>query len=472
MKLQQLLIRYIISPLYGFVSILSSKTREYLFIAAGLAIVLQFFLHSMNVADYRFLLFYALDCLFFAVMILCGMENPPQPIRFRWVLLLPMMGMGVLLFISGLTNSVDYLPEAMLLLVAYPITYLCWGHGNIDRICGWLIRICRISFYLFFIGSFFFAEISASAYSGLFVNVNGTAGYLAVVAVGLFADILLLERSKKKILWNIVLLGVVLAMLYYTNSRTGQLAVIVAFLFALVIRFVQGGRTENLQLLKKLFLLCVITILCTVTVVYAFSFRSEMRIPYYDSENGVFYRTYVVGHSSDDVSQETDTPSDVGVSGFKERNDQKTNTEGKSLDRYSTGRLSIWKAYIEELNWTGHSASNVVHIDLLDKDIHTAHMVVLEYAYESGIPAGIVYLIFNIISGIAVLSYAWKNKKEVYSLFPLMIVLVFAVHSALASCNISFWYLGTFFYYLVLFPVMIKNPETVADDKSVVDRVL
>ncbi|MBQ1251606.1 MAG: O-antigen ligase family protein [Firmicutes bacterium] len=456
MKLQQILIRYLLSPLYQRVSMLSLKTREYLFIAAGLAIVLQYFLRSMNVADYRYLLFYAVDCVFFAVMILCGMEQEPKPLRFRLSLFLSMLVMGALLLISGLVNSVDYLPEAMLLLVAYPIAYLCWWNGDHDRIFGWLIRICRISFYVFFVGSFLFAEISASAYPGLFVNVNGTAGYLAVVAVGLFADILRSERSKGKTFWDILLLGAVLAMLYYTNSRTGQLAVIAAFLFALVIRFARQGKDLNLRLLKKLAILCLVTVLCTLTLVYAFSLRSEMRIPYYDSENGVFYRTYVTDSVDDSGSQEDNISDNTGVKGFKEQNELKTDMEGKSLDRYSTGRISIWKAYLEELNWTGHPASIVVHIDLLDRDIHTAHMVVLEYAYESGILAGIVYLIFNILSGIAVLIYAWKKTDARYGLYPLMIVLVFAVHSVLSSCNISFWYLGTFYYYLVLFPVMVN----------------
>ena len=94
-----------------------------------------------------------------------------------------------------------------------------------------------------------------------------------------------------------------------------------------------------------------------------------------------------------------------------------------------------------------------------NKEFESTHMTCLQIAYESGIPAGILFLLLNIFSGIHTLSYAWKRGKEPYALAPLMFTVTFGVLSMLGSCVASFGYLATFFYYISQYPIMARLPE-------------
>ena len=67
---------------------------------------------------------------------------------------------------------------------------------------------------------------------------------------------------------------------------------------------------------------------------------------------------------------------------------------------------------------------------------------------------GIFYFLLNIGSGLAAIWFAWRNRGEKFALMPLMITLGFGVLSMLGSCNVSFWYMTTLYYYLVQFPII------------------
>ena len=84
-------------------------------------------------------------------------------------------------------------------------------------------------------------------------------------------------------------------------------------------------------------------------------------------------------------------------------------------------------------------------------------MTILGIAYESGIFAGILYLCVNILSGLLAIAYAWKHRQEKYALMPLMVILTFGIDSVLRTTNISFNYMTTFYYYLILFPLITKG---------------
>jgi hypothetical protein len=98
-------------------------------------------------------------------------------------------------------------------------------------------------------------------------------------------------------------------------------------------------------------------------------------------------------------------------------------------------------------------------------------MTILQVGYESGLPAGILYLLLNLASGIYTIIFAWKNRKEKYALMPLMITVTFGALSMLGSCRVAFWHWTTFMYYLVLFPIMAAVPEKPAlSDGEETDR--
>ena len=149
---------------------------------------------------------------------------------------------------------------------------------------------------------------------------------------------------------------------------------------------------------------------------------------------------------------------DTGISGFLDTAADKGDTGNKSLDQYSTGRITEWLMYAKDLNLLGHEEVPVIYNESIKQYISTTHMAILQIAYESGIIAGVCYLLLNLISGFSMIGFAWKFRKEQYALMPIVVTVTFGVVSILSSSSNAFLHLVTFYYYCVLFPVMVRQP--------------
>ncbi len=459
MIIQKYLIQYILSPLGGVMEKLSEKLRNVIFVLAGLGVVLHLFMDNMSMIKYRFLIFFAIDCLFFGVMILCTVSKDMKPVKFRWPLAVCWFGVGILMFVSGILNNMDYLPEAILFLTAYPVLFICWNNCSRTRIFKLLLWISKISVAVFFVLSLLFAKIVSQRYPGIFNNTNGAAFFLAVGVVCLLIEIMYVKKLNVLTVLDMILLGIGCAMLYYTNSRTGFLALILAAFGGVVMYLMAHDWKENVKFLLRMGVTVVIAVLLVNNLVYLFQVRTKLNLPYFDSMKGIFITP---APAPGNPPAAPDAPQDqkyFDISGFRTVMDEKGDSQNKTLDQYSTGRISIWKAYAKDLNWTGHESTPLVYIEAVSKNIGSTHMTILQIAYESGIPAGILYLLLNLGTGFVSIWFAWKNRKERYAVMPLMITLVFGAMSMLSSCGVSLWYMTTLYYYWVQFPILADMPE-------------
>ena len=455
--IQKCLIQYILSPMGRMMEKLSAKTRDTLFVLAGLGIVLHLFAENMSLAKYRFLIFYVVGCLLLGVMILCTVSKDMKPVKFRWPLAICWFGVGVTILISGLTQNVDYMPEAVLFLVAFPVLFICWNNCDRIRIFRLLLLICKISLVIFILGSFLLTDITAYVYPGIFNNTNGAAYYLAVCCICLLVELIYEKHFGAKYIANTVLLGMAVALMYYTNSRTGPLGAAVALAGGLAVYILTHSRKENIRCLIRLAIAAVVAVILVLNLVYVFQLRQKLDFPIsYNPEIGQFTVEMRESGEAEPGKKPSTNKKDefFNISGFNTIADQKGSVGDKTMDQYSTGRISIWMTYVQDLNWLGHAEMPKIYIDMLYKSISTAHMTILQVAYESGIPAGIFYFLLNIGSGLAAIWFAWRNRGEKFALMPLMITLGFGVLSMLGSCNVSFWYMTTLYYYLVQFPII------------------
>ena len=473
--IQQLLINLILAPLNKLMNRFPDKIRDLFFITGGLGIVVHNFMRNMGLVHYRFLIFFAVNCVFLGLMILGGMGKEMKPVRFHKFLILCWYGVGFLMLLAGVRHNVDYLPEAILFLIAYPVLFLCWANGDRTRIFRLLLTLCRIAALLFAAGSFLLVPILPARYAGMFTNTNMASYFLAVAYAGIVINILY-SRFTWKTLPDVLLLGIVAALNYYSNSRTGTLGMVVSVGAGLICYVLTHKRSDILKLIPKIAACAIATAVCISSLVLVFQLRVYLPFPYLDLTTGTFYRIPVPGHSnptepsgttpdsseptSGTTSEEDPTaPTFFDTAGFNELNDIKTSHGDKSMDEYSTGRLTIWKTYASKLNLFGHDSTEPIYVEMLYKQIRTTHMTILQVAYESGIFAGILYLLFNIGTGILSIRFALKNPKEPYAVMPMMFTLVFGILSVLGSCAVSFWYLATFYYYIVQFPMIAKPIE-------------
>lgn len=463
MIIQRLLIQYILDPLARLMGKASKGKKDAVFVVSFLCIILQHFLKNCYVVNYRYLYYYAANCLFLGLMILCSMPAKIKPVKFRRCLAVCWFGVGIMMLLSGILNNPDYLPEAVLFLIVFPIVFIVWNNTDRTKIFSLLLSAYKISVVIFIVASFLFSKISSSIYPGIFHNTNGAAYYLSVGAVCLAIECLTSKYLDKKFVVNIILFGITCALMYYTNSRTGPLALIVAFIGGTVVYMLTHSAKENKTYLIRTGAMAISVAVFVVCLVYVFQLRRYLDIPYFDTKTGMFY--FEQKQPATDVETgigETPVQDDDGFFGITEYNkktEEKTEIGEQTLNQYSTGRIGIWKAYAKDLNLFGHAYTPSIYFESMYKYISSTHMTILQIAYESGIIAGLLYLLLNIGTGLFSIRFAWKNREEKYALLPLMLILSFGVMSMLGSCGVSMWYMTTFMYYLVLFPIMVSVPE-------------
>lgn len=451
MAIQNILINKLLMPLSRLTADWSDKKKDAVFIFCGVMLFAQCFLRGMGFAEYRFLIFYTIDCVFFGLMILCTLSADLQPVFFHKFPAFCWFGIGFLMLLSGVLVSENRFPEAMLFLVAYPVVFLVWNHLEHAKIFHLLSKTCIISFLPYILINILFYPMGETRYAGLMGNVNGAAFYLAQVFTCLLIELFSVRKVDKKYVAYMVLLGLDVALLYYTCSRTGYLQAIVTAATVLALYMLLHRKEKKIFLYRNVLVGCLTILICIPTALYLFQITKLF--PEQAAEEDPVI-------STNPGTPETETkPNISSLEGVKERNDEKLSVSGKTLDQISSGRITVWKSFAENLNMLGHVDGDRYYVPILYREIETTHNTILQVAYDSGIPSGILYLLYNLFSGIAAIWYAVCNRDKPYSLFPFAITISFAVSSLLGSLTPSFYYMTTFYYYLVQFPLIARKAE-------------
>ena len=148
-----------------------------------------------------------------------------------------------------------------------PFAWLIWGQGNFSKIAHMLCQLCRWAFVVFFVISFLFFPISSAQYSGLMYNVNGTAFFLSLVLACLTAELWQREKIDAAFWRDLVLIGLAGAMMFCTNSRTGELAVLCAWLFGGILYLIKNKKNLGRTLVSRILpIVASVVILIPVTV--------------------------------------------------------------------------------------------------------------------------------------------------------------------------------------------------------------
>ncbi len=116
--------------------------------------------------------------------------------------------------------------------------------------------------------------------------------------------------------------------------------------------------------------------------------------------------------------------------------------EGNSV----LGRFKIYRHYMSQLNLLGHKESeNGIQLTENFFAPH-AHNIILQYAFNYGVPAGLIMLVYLIASGIRLLMLCLRDDTEMTNLLPL---LLFASVAAFGMLEVV-WRFGQLSYTLVL----------------------
>lgn len=298
-----------------------------------------------------------------------------------------------------------------------------------------------------------------SRYNFVFHTVTITAVYLTLVLCVLTVRLLQkLYRGKRLTdLWGTLLLyGMAAALLFFTLSRTGYLAVVV--MTAIVVPFVtfaccrQGAgaflRHAGCMLLAAV--LCVPAAFTGVRILpalyndpYIYEVEESaaaihrddpmdstgyMSVSYfkYVMENKLFAEAETESLSprawmSCLAGETAVLPGSVLVASAGE-----AGTELSDLEEFSNGRLEIFQSYIGNWNLTGHEGMGVTLPDG-STSVH-AHNMYLQVIHDHGLLAGAVFLLLGIAAALRAFLYAVRyGKRDCLAALPLAVLIGFAV---------------------------------------------
>ncbi len=327
---------------------------------------------------------------------------------------------------------------------------------------GVLIHFVYISFYAFLHRPFHFYLYIR--YPGVFHTVTVTSVYLFFVLMLSIAKFLSAYREKGRLrfamkeLW---LMGMATAFLLMTVSRTGFLSAVILCPLTFIVTAYAEFKDGLKGAMKRL------AVFFIAGIGFFFILFTTCRIVPAVVEKPF---TYDIEHFIDSIKpgEEWDSYRFATVRRFFGFADAKltyynsdtvlTHDEqslGATTD-YSNGRLDIYKAYLQALNWKGHD-----NLSLVSEDgeimIH-AHNSYLQAAYDFGLGAGIYFLLFCMFAGIRVILYYVRHLGERTNLIPATIVGAFGVCGVVERVFFPFIPLGfAFLFILTLMTISDKK---------------
>lgn len=350
--------------------------------------------------------------------------------------------MSAIMIISALIHRIDNLLFPFLLLFVFPVVWFVESRIENEKfLFECVAKGLIMSFLLFFFLSLLFSPITMYQYTGIFTNCNGTSQYLTAV----LPCILYLISKEDKIRY-LVYTAFLCTIMLYTRSRTGLLAMIVIFISWILIEAKEKCKTGEI---KKLFKNLIFIVLLIILVFPAF--WGLNRVAMYTIQDKFCLNAY-----EEIMRERGQTIYDTSFNYLVEGLDDRVAVGDRDINAYSSGRVAIWKDYVEELNLSGHSANN----GEFSLKHSTAHNVFLQIAYDYGIVAGIMYFIIVVCLLFLNLFYVWRSYSH-EMLFSLMIMFGYVITALLASCVFPFSYLISFLFYLVLYKSIyqLENQE-------------
>ena len=268
----------VFSFISGFMACFRERVRDRLIVISIFCLILLVFIHGSELVSARFLYYVIMGCGLLGVIILCSVrgEQRQQP-RISKGFFAVWMLYGLLQIVSGIVNGYEYLPDGVLILIAFPVLYLAWNDRGFEAVFPLVLKGLRYSMYLMLAVSFLFFPLKGVQYTGLFSNQNALADYLTVVFCGLFIE-LLGKKSLKSSMGLLVLAGVAFALIYYSGSRTGMLATLLGTVFVAGMEIARERRHCGL-LLKKCVGLLLSAFVFSNVLIYVFMLRAILPLP-------------------------------------------------------------------------------------------------------------------------------------------------------------------------------------------------
>lgn len=379
------------------------------------------------------------------LMLVFSINGKMSPFKWNRAVYYPMILFGLGILIINQLHSVGegFVLYGIDLIFVFPAFYYVWNcrgdHETLYRIISSVLLISGIISFCFCLILAFKGNliVDGARVSGHKTNPNylGMMGVVILIS-GLY---LLFEYHEKKLLviTTSAGIGIGISYLIISVSRTSMIAAIVCIL-ALLIFSLKRRRLGICSLRNKKMLALTVAVTIGIFITLGTNLNDINQSSLQENNQGV---------ETEEQTSETDESEAVA---------ERLGAEGKTADRFSSGRISIWKVYYDNITMLGKPITEIKD-DLEGLTETRAHNNFLEYYYRCGYIVGTIYLLFFITMGISGLRYLFgKNYFRPKDLFVVMCIGTYAVFSMLEITMLPFIRIIPCIYFLTIAPIFKK----------------
>ncbi len=443
----QLLFCMILNTIWKYTKSFNEKTREMGLLMSVMMISISAYIYTI-VPIYVHLLFKCIiGVVFMMGIILFSLNCEIKKVEWNTKIFVLWFGFGILRLISGVVVSLEYLPLACIWLVGFPFIFLIWNNrGDYEKLFNIMYKGFMYPTLLFFILSILFVPIRSVSYTGMTGNPNSVGQHIAAIfplAVGKY--IFEKKEIRKERLFDATFICICVAFAFFSSGRTIMVVMIGVTLVAIICQMFWEKGKVRIQLLKEVGGILVGSILA-VALLFGLNKVTTSVLPNYEyKENIKVEKNVELGEVAD---------------GFMNRMQGKDKAK-ISINDYSSGRIGIWVETIKSLNLQGHSSKEHIYTVRNGNMGNNVHNVFLQFAYDHGIFAGIVYVLLAVVAlwgNIKLVLYS-ENRKKVY-VTSLLVQIAYLGVALFTSINLPFLYEISFVYYITYAVLFVeKNKE-------------
>lgn len=442
----------ILNSFYTLTKHMSERIRERMVFACCFILSIFFILdHSPVFWEYLLykILPTRLKCYFFCTVILCIMvilsiKTPLQKIQWRKTIFYAQFFLGVGIIIISHIHSVGsgYRLFGYQMTFIFPAFYLVWNnrrdYTKLFRYIAYSIVIVRMVFYglllvLSFSGSL---AMQGTRCKGIMFNSNSLS--LVGLALLLCSAYLLITEKKNYFTTTFLSMGIGMGLGIIVMGQM-RIAIITVFISAFIFLLFYFRYCKKYSFLKeasRLFLgLFMIIAMFTLSVLMLNINEAAIEKKKIEVSTASIGTTYLLSYSEGD-----ETIIDRLIPNGDE-----------DMNRYSSGRIQIWKNFAAKLNWFGNNYDEENIPDLTGTDeLPYAHNILIEIAFRCGILIGVIMLLYMLCCGIVCLKFLFSSKGEAqkYTLFPIIAMVTFTLESMLDCAVLPFFQLESFLFYI------------------------
>lgn len=361
---------------------------------------------------------------------------------------------GAFIIISGvIVKDLSYIALGLVIAIIIPIFFMVTNDEDNGRY--FLAEAITAGTTIVFVGfialSIILVPLSYTQYSSIIGNPNEMGNLMILV----IACLLYRLFNTKKIIY-ILLIAISTSFVIISISRTTYLCVIAMFFISIIYYALLNGYRRTIINTGKAILIFIITFF----IVFAMLTSGNKAIRNIEKQLiGHEYIYYAKLYKYDGTELTISGLKDYialrlgkGLPGNNEPN-QTDNEENETkhtvdeesanieeninINEISSGRVNIWKEFIDELNWKGHKTGDTVYVEAVHQDGSDAHNTYLNngyyYGYLSLISIGF-YMVLMAYYHLRELIFFIKTKKEnTFFLLSSLMYISFLILSMLSS---------------------------------------